>query len=93
MEFEEQYTPQFTNLIKQSLVDNVSLEDGELNIEDDDHFPQLPAAAPTTKTSVSDTNVLSIQQNEPRHPAQSPLNSFLDPQSSDKPNVESQLMS
>ena len=104
MEFEEQYRPQFTNLIKQSIVDNVSLEDGDLNIEDDDTYPQLPEYRPITKTSVSDTNILSMNNNnnnKDRHHSQSPLNTFVNPlentlennDDNDTPSLQQQFLS
>eukprot|EP01084_Bolivina_argentea_P084583 152909_1 len=58
MEFEHTYTPQFNNLIKQSLIANVDIDDDPEN----DIYPQLPDAPPppVQRKSASDSAIATI---------------------------------
>ena len=48
MNFEKTYSPQFTDLIKQSLIENVTLEDDEHN----DTYPSLPEPNTSSKSQI-----------------------------------------
>eukprot|EP00484_Ammonia_sp_Unknown_P026703 CAMPEP_0197037548 /NCGR_PEP_ID=MMETSP1384-20130603/14729_1 /TAXON_ID=29189 /ORGANISM="Ammonia sp." /LENGTH=811 /DNA_ID=CAMNT_0042467863 /DNA_START=124 /DNA_END=2559 /DNA_ORIENTATION=+ len=69
MNFEQEYTPKFTNLIKQSLVDNVTL-DIEYDV-DADHFPQLPdtqtSDTQSSNTSNNDNIAVPMSSFQPSH--------------------------
>eukprot|EP01084_Bolivina_argentea_P282563 483695_1 len=79
MNFERTYTPQFTDLIKQSLIDEIDI-DGDIDSHDTHKHKDTYQSKFSSTYSISD-----------RHSFQSPLSSYNKPYS--KPSIESQAIS